>query len=369
MRTVLTRIWRRLRRPAGRRTAAAYRPTMERLDERCLPAHGGLYQKVILVSDQAGRGGIADPNLVNAWGVAIGPAMWVSDNNSGVATIYSGGAGGSPFQKNSLVVTIPGGSPTGQVFNGTSDFTVSAGGQSAPAVFLFASENGTITAWAPNVPPPSPSTMAQTVATVPGAVFKGMAMGSSGGKNFLYVADFHDGKVLVFDRTFKQTTLAGSFTDPHLPKGFAPFDVANVNGQLFVTYAKQKKGAHDDLAGPGNGFVDVFDTSGNFVRRFASRGHLDSPWGVAAAPGNFGKFSGDVLVGNFGDGRINAFDPATGKFRGQLAGKNHQPLTIDGLWALAFGNGTSVGNTNELFFTAGPKHETHGQLGALTSLT
>jgi uncharacterized protein (TIGR03118 family) len=266
--------------------------------------------------------------------------------------------------KDNLVVNV-GMSPTGVVFNSTSDFVVHSGTSSGAALFLFASENGTITGWSPAVPPPSPSTTAQPAVNMPGAVFKGLALGSAGGQNFLYVADFHDNQILVFDGSFHPTTLAGSFTDPGLPKGFAPFNVAAINGNLYVTYAKQKKGAHDDLAGPGHGFIDVFDTSGHFLRRLASRHHLNSPWGMALAPANFGKLSGDLLVGNFGDGRINAFDPTTGKFRGQLSTTPGHPVTIPGLWGLAFGNGTTVGATNELFFASGPGDESHGLLGSI----
>jgi uncharacterized protein (TIGR03118 family) len=358
--------WWRPRRSGARRPAHTVQPAVERLDERCVPAHAG-FLKVNLVSDQAGHAAIVDPNLVNSWGLALsGGALWASNNGTSTSTLYSGGVNGSSFMKDGLEVKVPGGSPTGVVFNTTHDFLVSSGAGSGTALFLFASENGTITGWAPAVPPPSPSTMAQTAVSMPGAVFKGLALGSAGGQNFLYVADFHDNKVLVFDHAFHQTTLVGSFTDPRLPKGFAPFNVADLNGSLYVTYAKQKKGAHDDKAGPGNGFVDVFDTSGNFQRRLTSHGHLNSPWGMALAPGNFGKFSGDLLVGNFGDGRINAFDPTTGKFRGQVSDKHRQPITIDGLWGLAFGNGTTVGATNQLFFAAGPNKETHGLLGSIT---
>jgi uncharacterized protein (TIGR03118 family) len=366
MRSWVTNLWRRVRRPAARRPARPYRPTVEGLDERCVPAHVA-FVKTNLVSDQAGHAPITDPNLVNSWGLAFSPfALWSANNGTSTTTFYTGGVNGSPFTMGNFFVKIPGDAPTGVVFNPTSDFVISSGSSSAPATYLFASETGNITGWSFNVPPPSPSTMAQTGAMVPGAVFKGLTLGSVGTQNFLYVADFHDNKILVFDKSFHQTTLAGSFTDPRLKKGFAPFNIAEINGNLYVTYAKQKPGAHDDQAGPGNGFIDVFDNSGNFLRRLVTRGHLNSPWGMALAPSNFGKLSGALLVGNFGDGHIDAYDPNTGHFRGQLSTRPGHPVVIPGLWGLAFGNGTTVGATNELFFASGPSDESHGLLGAIT---
>jgi uncharacterized protein (TIGR03118 family) len=358
----MKKLWQLVRRPGARQPIRACRPTLEVLDGRCLPAHGG-FLKVNLVSDLPGHAANLDANLTNPWGLALSSAaLWVSNNGSGTSTLYGGGVNGSPFTKDALVVTVPGESPTGVAFNATSDFVVHSSSGSGPALFLFVSETGNITGWSPAASP----TMAETAVSMPSEVFKGTALGSAGGHNFLYVADFHAGKVLAFDSTFHQTTLAGSFTDPRLPKRFAPFNIANINGSLYVTYARQKKGAHDDLSGPGNGFVDVFDMNGNFLRRLASRGHLNSPWGMALAPSNFGKFSGDLLVGNFGDGRINAFDPTTGKFRGQLSDRHNRPITIDDLWGLTFGNGTTVAATNQLIFSAGINDEQHGLLGTIT---
>jgi len=198
------------------------------------------------------------------------------------------------------------------------------------------------------------------------AVYKGLAIGSNSQSTFLYAANFRAGTVDVFDTSFHHVTLAGSFSDPGIKGGFAPFGIANLGGQVYVTYAKQDATLHDDVAGPANGFVDVFDTNGNLVRRAATRGRLNSPWGVAIAPAGFGRFSGDLLVGNFGDGRINVIDPATGEFIDQLRGPDNRALVIDGLWAIVFGSGsTNSGPANALFFTAGLDGESHGLFGRI----
>src|SRR6185437_9244108 len=333
------------------------------------------YLQLNLVSDQAGDGLIVDPNLVNPWGISLPPsagAFWVSDNGADVATLYMGDVAGSPFSKSGLVVSIPGGAPTGQVFNSTSDFNVSSGGASAPALFIFASENGNITGWNPAVPPPAPSTSAQTAVTVPGAVFKGLALASNGGANFLYAADFHGGQIDVFDGSFHQVTLAaGAFTDPNLPAGYAPFNIANLGGKLYVSYALQNADKHDDVAGFGHGFVDVYNAAGVLQQRLITgvsgnaSSPLNSPWGMVIAPAAFGDFGGDLLVGNFGDGKINAFDPNTGAFLGALSSPSGSPITIGGLWGLAFGNGATAGDQNVLFFSAGSDGEQHGLFGAL----
>jgi uncharacterized protein (TIGR03118 family) len=325
-----------------------------------------------LVSDQPGVAPITDPNLVNAWGIAVGPVtMWVSSNEKDLSTIYTGDVAGSPFAKNPLEVNIPGGAPTGQVFNSTtSDFMVTDGTHTAKALFIFASESGAVTGWAPSVPPPPPSHDAQPgFQANDGAIYKGIALANDSVRsaNFLYLTDFHNNKIDVLDSTFHQTTLGGTFTDPNLPTGFAPFNIAAVNGKLYVTYAKQDDDAEDDTAGAGNGFVDVFTTDGVFEKRLVSQGPLNSPWGMVVAPANFGDFSNDLLVGNFGDGRINAFDPSTGALLGTLSSSKGHPLVTEGLWGLAFGNGTTAGDTNTLFFTAGPDEESHGLLGKITA--
>jgi uncharacterized protein (TIGR03118 family) len=364
-----------LRRPPSRRRpsdpARACRLRLEALDPRCLPS-ATVFLQTNLVSDQSGAARLTDPNLVNGWGIALSPtagAFWVSSNGADKSVLFTGDVNGSPLAVSPLVVSIPGGAPTGAVFNGTADFVVKNGTASGPALFIFASENGNITGWNPNVPPPPPSTNAQPAASVSGAVFKGLALASSGGNNFLYAANFHDNKVVVFDKNFQVTTLAGSFTDPMLPAGFAPFNVASLNGKLYVSYAKQDAAMHDDVAGPGNGFIDVFDTSGNFQQRLVSNGPLNSPWGMVIAPSSFGEFAGDLLVGNFGDGHISAFDPNTGASLGQLMTGGGQPLVIDGLWGLAFGNGVTAGDKNTLYFSAGPGGEMHGLFGSLKAVT
>ena len=332
------------------------------------------YLQLNLVADRAGDGLITDPNLVNPWGIALPPAggfFWVSDNGANVATLYSGDVAGSPFTKSGLVVSIPGGAPTGQVFNGTTDFKVSAAGKSAPALFIFASENGDITGWNPTVPAAG-SNQAEIGASVPGAVFKGLAMDVNGGANFLYATDFHNGQIDVFDGAFHQVTLAaGAFTDPNLPAGYAPFGIANIGGKLYVSYALQDADKHDDVAGFGHGFVDVYDAAGALQQRLITgapgdpTSPLDSPWGMVMAPAGFGDFSGDLLVGNFGDGKINAFDPSSGAFLGALSAPSGSPIVIDGLWGLIFGNGASAGDKNVLFFSAGSDGEQHGLFGAL----
>ncbi|HEV3339063.1 MAG TPA: TIGR03118 family protein, partial [Pirellulales bacterium] len=339
-------------------------------------SHPTGYLQVNLVSDQNGAALIQDPNLVNPWGAALpatNGALWVSDNGTGVSTIYSGGVAGSPFGKVPLTVTIPGGAPTGQVANSTSDFSVSSGGASGPAGFIFASENSDITGWNFAVPAP-PSTQAQLAATTTGAVYKGIALANNGTANQLYAANFNSGHIDVFDAGFHPVTLgAGAFTDPSLPAGYAPFNIANIGGQLYVTYALQNSAKHDDVAGFGHGFVDIYDTSGTLVKRLITgipgnaSSPMNSPWGLAIAPANFGDFSGDLLVGNFGNGKINAFDPNNGTFKGTLSDAAGNPIVIDGLWDLQFGNASSAGNTNTLFFTAGINGEQDGLLGAIVS--
>jgi uncharacterized protein (TIGR03118 family) len=334
----------------------------------------GSFHQTNLVSDIPGLAQSTDPNLVNPWGLSSSATspIWVSDNNAGVSTLYRGN--GAVL---SLVVTIPapgspiGGTPTGTVFNATaSDFKVTQGTHTAKALFLFATEDGTILGWNPGVGGLS-ATIAVDNSSVPdtanGAVYKGLALGSVGTSNYLYAANFRSGAVDVFNGTFTQVNLAGSFTDPNVPSGFAPFGIQNVGGQIFVTYAKQNAARHDDISGPGNGFVDIFGTDGTFVRRFATQGTLDSPWGVALAPSAFGNFHDDVLIGNFGDGLINAYTPA-GVFRGQLKSETRAPIQIDGLWGLRFGNGGAGGDPNTLFFAAGIGGEAHGLFGTIQNV-
>jgi uncharacterized protein (TIGR03118 family) len=358
-----------------RKPSPGYRPVVEGLEQRALLATGTLFQQTALVSDQAGKAPITDPQLVNAWGIAVGSPngdFWIADNGTSVTTLYKGATNSTtPLQKDTLTVTLPGGNPTGTVFNNTSDFNLPGVSPAAKAVFLFATEKGQIVGWNPGVPPstampPTPSTMAQTVVNMPDAVFKGLAIGSVGSQNFLYATDFKNRVVRVFDANFQQTTVPGGFTDKKIPKGFSPFGIQNLGGQLYVTYAKKEKGKTDEEHGKGLGFVDVFDTSGNLVRRLASKHDLNAPWGVAIAPSTFGKFAGDVLVGNFGDGKVNVFNPNGGKPLGQLQRAKGKPLVIDGLWGLSVGNGTTAGDANTIYFAAGPKDEKHGLFGSIT---
>jgi uncharacterized protein (TIGR03118 family) len=325
-----------------------------------------------LVSDGFVPADHTDPNLVNPWGVshsATSP-FWVSDNGTGVSTLYNGAGASFPLAS-PLVVTIPSppgqtdhSTPTGQVFNTTaSGFTVSEDGRSGSAVFLFATEDGTISGWNPTVD--GTHAILAVDNSDAGAVYKGLAIASTDGSEQLYAANFHGGTVDVFDSSFKQVN---SFTDPFVPKDYAPFNVQVLDGHLFVTFAQQDDEKHDDVAGPGHGFVDEFDLSGHLLERVAANGPLDSPWGLAIAPGSFGTLAGDLLIGNFGDGTINVFDRETNAFAGKLEGADGQPVQIDGLWALITGNGGNGGDPNRVYFTAGPEEEAHGLFGSLTPL-
>jgi uncharacterized protein (TIGR03118 family) len=328
---------------------------------------GNAYHQTNLVSDLPGLAQLTDPDLVNPWGLAAGPTTpaWVADNGTDKATIYPGFVHGSPITKAPLVVNIPGGAPTGQVFNPTPGFEVHSGPASGPALFLFDSEAGLVTGWNPGVPPPPPSTQAQVGARVRHAIFKGLAIATTPAGTFLYAADFHHGRIDVFDQGFDRVHLSGRFRDRKLPPGYAPFNIQQLGGRLYVAYAKQDADREDEVAGPGRGFVDVYSTSGQLLGRLVRRGQLNAPWGLVRAPAaGFGRFSGDLLVGNFGNGRINAYDPWTGEFRGRLRHEDGSPIEIDGLWALRFGNGVT-GDATTLLFTAGIDHEAHGLFGAI----
>jgi uncharacterized protein (TIGR03118 family) len=328
---------------------------------------GNVYHQTNLVSDLPGLAQLTDPDLVNPWGLAAGPTTpaWVADNGTDVATIYPGFVNGSPITKAGLVVSIPGGAPTGQVFNPTAGFVVRAGDASSPARFLFDSEAGLVTGWNPGVPPPPPSTQAQVGANVPGAIYKGLAIADSGGATYLYAADFHNARIDVFDQGFNLVHLSGSFQDPAVPRGYAPFNIQELGGQLYVAYAKQDAEAEDEVAGPALGFVDVYSTDGQLLRHLIEHGQLNAPWGLVLAPAaGFGRFSGALLVGNFGNGRINAYNPSTGEFLGRLRHEDGSPIEIEGLWALRFGNGVT-GDPTTLLFTAGIDDEAHGLFGAI----
>jgi uncharacterized protein (TIGR03118 family) len=285
----------------------------------------------------------------------------VADNGTDVTTLYDGNGVAVP-----LVVGVEGG-PTGAVFNGSSDFVVSdRAGHSGPALFMFASENGTIHGWNPAVPPPPPSTHAFGVVNRMSehAVFKGLAIAGSR----LYATDFHNGRVDVFDGSFQPVVTPGAFTDPSLPAGFAPFGIQNLGGTIFVTYAKQGPDKMDEVDGPGLGYIDAYDQSGHLLGRVASAGDLNAPWGMAMAPAGFGKLSGDLIVGNFGDGHIHAFKPdGSGHFTpaGQPTDASGHPIVIDGLWGIGFGNGNKSGPSTTLYFAAGPDDEAHGLFGRI----
>src|SRR5512143_2283228 len=327
------------------------------------------FNQVNLLSNIPGLALHTDPDLVNPWGISHSPTSpnWVSDNGMGVSTLYN-----TAGTKLALVVTIPppAGSPpgtlatpTGQVFNGTADFVVTNGTASAAARFIFATEDGTISGWNPTVD--STHAILAVDHSASQAVYKGLAIGANASGNFLYATNFHAGTIDVFDKDFHQVQLAGSFSDPNIHRGFAPFNIQNLGGKLYVTYARQDADKHDDVAGPGNGYVDIFDTDGNLLQRLATLGRLNSPWGLAFAPASFGAFAGDLLVGNFGDGRINIVDPVTGEFLDHLRAANNRAITIDGLWGLIVGNGANGGDADKVYFTAGLNDEADGLFGSL----
>jgi len=319
------------------------------------PAVAGFVQ-TNLVSDIPGFAAFTDPNLKNPWGIAKsgGSPFWVSDQVTGKSTLYN-----TAGQPQALVVTIPGAGdpvgPTGAVFNSTaSDFALTSGGK---ATFLFANLNGTIEGWNG-----AQGTLAQVVATIPGAVYTGLALGNNGSGNFLYAANSSGNRIDVFDRLFAQVFLPGAFTDPNLPAGFTVYNVQEVGGVLLVTYENETS---------GGGVVDAFDFNGNLLRRVSSNadgGPLESPWGVTLAPGTFGQFGGALLVGNEEDGRISAFNFLTGAFLGQLLDNNGTPIANTGLWGLTFGNGGNGGDPAKLYFAAGINDEVNGLFGSITAV-
>ena len=340
---------------------------------------GGGYRQVNLVSDQRMRAPLRDTDLVNAWGLAASPGtdakpgtpLWVADNGTDKATLYTG-AGPASVAKVGLTVNVRGMAPTGQVFNPFPHaFMVrDRHGHTGASLFLFDTENGTIDGWSPGVGAVGKNLSTTTFVAhrKAHAIYKGLALGTVAGRPVLYATNFHSGKVEAYNGRFHRITLPGGrFVDPHLPANYGPFGIAEIGGRLVVTYAKQA-GPHspDELDGPGLGIVDVFSNDGRFLHRLVSHGPLDAPWGVALAPAGFGQFSGDLLVGNFGNGRINAFNPSTGALVGQMRRLSGGPVVIPGLWALMFGNGNAA-KTNELIFSAGPGGEAHGLLGKLVA--
>jgi uncharacterized protein (TIGR03118 family) len=325
---------------------------------------GGVYTVTPLVSDVLGAAKNVDPNLVNGWGLARSDTSpwWVSDNGKKKSSVYTGD--GTVL---TLAPTVDGG-PTGAVFAGIlGNFLVGTTADPStllPASFVFASEDGKIRAWRGG------SAAALVTADLnDGAIYKGLAIAQTSAGPRLYAADFHNAKVDVFDGGWNDVTPAGSFVDPGLPDGYAPFGIQTIGGRIFVGYAKQDENAEDEVAGQGRGFVDAYDLAGNLVGRVVGHGQLDAPWGLALAPAGFGRFAGDLLVGNFGDGQINAYaesSPGVFAHRGTLRTAGGKKLVIDGLWALEFGNGT-IGTPQTLLFTAGPNDESHGLFGAITA--
>jgi uncharacterized protein (TIGR03118 family) len=321
-----------------------------------------------LQSDVPGRALHTDPDLVNGWGITAGPSTpwWVSDNGTHRSTLYNGNTG---LKVTAVIVDIAGannepGDPTGTVFNtGRSDEFVITGssGVTGTARFMFDGEDGTISAWNGG-----PSSVVEATSTN-GAIYKGLAIGSTGGNTYLFATDFHNNHVDVYDHNFALQTWAGAFVDPGLPAGYAPFGIQNLNGTIFVTYAKQDADKHDEVAGEGLGFVSAFGTDGSFEGRVASGGALNAPWGLAWAPAAWERFGGHLLVGNFGDGRINGFRPTSlgWEARGHLKDANSHPIVIDGLWGIGFGNNGGAGSDHVLYFAAGPDDETHGLFGSI----
>ena len=319
-----------------------------------------------LVSDSFVPAANIDPNLINPWGIASsakGP-FWIADNGSGVATFYNGaGTPQSVLGNSDIAIATPPGqttpaSPTGEVFNFTKHgFDISSGGKTGSAVFLFATEDGTISGWSPEVNAGSSVIAVDNSKGGTGAVYKGLAIGRTHGETLLYAANFRNDSVDVFNSHFQQVD---SFTDPNLPTGYAPFNVQVLDGHLFVTFALQDAQKHDDVSGAGHGFVDEFNLNGQLLHRVASQGVLNSPWGLAIAPSGFGEFSHDLLVGNFGDGTINVFDPKTDRFLGKLDDANGTPIQIGDLWSIVPGNGGPNSDPHKIYFTAGVESEQHG---------
>ena len=298
---------------------------------------------------------VTDPNLRNPWGIALSPTspFWVANQITATATLYNGAG-----QQSALIVSVPStgnpSGPTGVVFNSTTDFPVFNTTGTA-ATFIFANRNGNIQTWNPSV-----GTTAVINVLGTGALYTGLTIGNNGTANFLYAANFANARIDVFSGSFGAGSPGGNFTDPGLPAGFAPHNIQNLGGTVFVTYKN---------ATSGGGIVSAFSQSGNFLRRVTSNaagGHLDAPWGLAIAPAGFGPFGGDLLVGNEGDGRISAFDVLTGSFLGQISNASNQPIANPGLWGLTFGNGGNGGSPNTLYFTAGIQGETQGLFGSIS---
>jgi uncharacterized protein (TIGR03118 family) len=326
------------------------------------------YLETNLVADQSGAAAATDPNLVNPWGLSRSSSSpwWAADNGTGLATLYDGTGAAK-----ALVVTVPTGdpnmsstgTPTGTLFNGGTGFVLPNG---KPALFLFVTEDGTISGW-------NAGTAAVIVVNTKSAsVFKGAALATlpipfGSPSTLLYVADFRKGKIQVYDSSFHHINgIEELFRDQSLPHGYAPFNVQNIGGDLYVTFAKQDAQKHDEVDGPGKGYIDVFFPFGFLIRRMEHTSWLNGPWGLAMAPGDFGIYSHDLLVGQFGSGQVAVYNPATGAFKDVLRDSNNKPIAIGGLWDLSFGSGTGSGSATALYFSAGSDGEAHGLFGTLT---
>ncbi|HTC54093.1 MAG TPA: TIGR03118 family protein [Steroidobacteraceae bacterium] len=354
--------------------------------------HRDQYVVTPLVSNLADKAATQDPVLQDAWGIAFTPAgspYWVNDNQTGCSTLYLGNGTKIGLQ---VSIPLPGNviaagschavdprnppnpapaAPTGIIWNPSASFLVP--GTTIPAVFIFDTEDGTLSAWAGGLTPATNAVLAvdnsMTPSAAAGAVYKGLVFGLSAKGGLLYATNFRGGTVDVFGPSasgglYTPVTTDGGFVDPQMPSDYAPFGIANIDGDLFVSYAKQNSAKHDDVAGLGHGFVDVFDTDGHLLRRFASRGTLDSPWGMTRASFAFGRFSGKILIGNFGNGHISVFDN-DGRFIEELNDAHDRPIAIDGLWDLTLGGGGSS-SSDTLYFSAGPNGETNGLFGTIT---
>ncbi len=322
------------------------------------PVITSAFTTTALVTDQSSGAAHTDTHLVNAWGLAFNPTafVWVANNGTATSTLYDGN--GVP---QTLVVAVPAG-VTGIVYNGSQDFKVTQNGVTGASPFIFAGETGTVSGWSPAV---NRTNAVTAVDTGGSAVYKGLAIAAFSGANYLYAADFRNNRIDVYNASFQKATLPGGFTDPNLPAGYGPFGIQAIGDRIYVAYAQRETGGNDEVKGAGLGVVDVYDTGGVFLHRLAAGGALNAPWGMALAPAHFGDFSNAVLVANFGDGRINAYNPSNGAFVGTLSKADRTPIVIDGLWGIAFGNGVQNQPTNTLFYTAGPNDESHGIYGRI----
>ena len=335
------------------------------------PAQAQEFNITNLVSDGAVPAATIDPSLVNPWGISYGPTspFWVADNGTGLSTLYNGAGA-----KIALTVTVPPpmgqsftSSPTGTVFNGSpTNFLVSSGGVTGAAAFLFDTEDGTISGWSPSVNATNAILAVDNSNGGAGAVYKGLAIATTGGNTFLYASNFRAGDVEMYNSSFG---LVKTFTDPTVAAGYAPFNVQELNNTLYVTFALQDAAKHDDVAGAGHGYVDAFSLDGTFESRITSLGGpINSPWGLDIAPSSFGALAGDLLVGNFGDGTISVFNPLTDAYEGKLLGNNGQPIVEGDLWALINGNGGSGGSVNDVYFTSGIANEADGLFGSISAV-